>query len=100
MYQLDVNDAMIYIISMGFLFLVLNSIRSLVGYFIKPIFDRAFYYLYVDIVLLVFIIGATVILDYSDVFDEDRIDLNYLTHALSIFTLSWLIFGIILIFTG
>mmetsp|Transcript_35465 Transcript_35465/g.6392 ORF Transcript_35465/g.6392 Transcript_35465/m.6392 type:complete len:92 (+) Transcript_35465:91-366(+) len=88
---------MIYIIGLGFLFLLLHAVRLIVGFSIDSFLYPALYNLFVDVTILALLCTLTSVLDFYNVFDEDKIDFEYLSLGIAFFILAWLLLGLVLI---
>ena len=88
---------MLYVIGIGFLFLLLHAVRFIIGNRLDTFLQPALYNLFVDVTILALLCALTLVLDYYDIFDENHIDFGMLTTGIATFILSWLLLGMVLI---
>lgn len=96
--DLITSSSTLFVIGLGFLFLIFHSLRLVFNAIIEPGLKPGIYSLMVDVAILVVIWSLTVLVDYSDVLDEDRLDLNMIVLGVAIFILIWMLQGLWIIF--
>ena len=92
---METSLAMIAVIALGFLFLLLHSLRGMWISYTGSEFNQATYTLLIDSTLLVMLWCITAVLDYLDVFD---LDISSILVGLALFTFFWLCMGLWLLF--
>ncbi|CAG9316704.1 unnamed protein product [Blepharisma stoltei] len=96
--DLEASSTMVCVIGLGFLFLILRGARSVFGALVENGLKTGIYALMADIALLVVVWSATVVADYGDWFDEDRLDFDMIVVGVALFILIWMMQGLWLIF--
>ncbi|OMJ72318.1 hypothetical protein SteCoe_29264 [Stentor coeruleus] len=91
------STSMIIIISLGFMFLLLHGVRSLLGFTILSFLNPAFYSLFVDVAILLFICAIVSIGYYSDFLEDNHLDHSVIIIGSAVFTFFWLLLGLWLI---
>lgn len=84
--ELEVSGTTIFVIGLGFLFLLLHGARLVVGYNIDNFLSPALYTLFVDISILLVICTVTALAYYFEIFDDDYLDYEIIIAGLAIFT--------------
>jgi len=91
---------MVYVISVGFLFLILLGARNVLGIHIDDIFEPAMYSLFTNITILALLSVITAIFWYFDVFDGTDFDMCLLLIGTALFVLIWFLCALWLIVAG
>ena len=90
----DFSIVIIFVMSIGFVFLLLQGLRSLFGVSVQSFLNPAFYSLFIDVTILLIICSLLSLGDYADVFDSDIIDYSILLIGVALFTFFWLFLGL------
>ena len=92
--ELQASFAMVTVIGLGFLFLIMHAMRSMMKRFFEEGLNHALYSLLVDVCILVFIWCLTALVDYFDILDEDKIELDLVLVGFAVFIVFWLVMGL------
>ena len=92
--EIELSESTIFVIALGVLFLLLQGIRSLIGFSIHSFLNQAFYSLFVDVTILLVICTIASICYYIELFDSDSIDYSLIIMGIALFTFFWLLLGI------
>lgn len=88
---------MLYVIGVGFIFIIVTSIRVAIGSRLETFLHPALYCLYIDVSILTLLCALSTLVSYFDLFDEDKIKIKDLIVGLGVFTFIWLVFSLYLI---
>ena len=96
-YEMEAHTNMVYVIGIGFLFLIMTGCRNFIGIKVDEVLDPALYDLFVNVVILSVIAVLSAILDYFDVFEGAHLDMKLILLGNALFILIWFFCGIWLI---
>jgi len=98
--DLEASLDMVYVVALGFVFLLLQTLRVWLGYRLDSYMAEPLHALFVDVSLMVALAVVTAIINHMDWFDDDKIDLGKILYGFSLFILFWLLLGLWLVFAG
>ena len=95
--DLEASLDMVYIVTLGFIFLMLQTLRVWLGYRLDSYMAEPLHALFVDVSLMVALAILTAFLNHMGWFDSDKIDLGKIVYGFCLFILFWLLLGLWLV---
>jgi hypothetical protein len=76
---------MLYIIGVGFIFVIITSVRVAIGTRLEAFLHPALYNIYIDVSILTLLCAFSTLMSYFDIFDESKIHMRNMIAGLGIF---------------
>ena len=96
-YEMEAHTNMVYVIGIGFLFLIMTGCRSFIGIKVDEVLDPALYDLFVNVAILSVLAVLSAIFDYFDVFEGSHLNMRLILLGNALFILIWFFCGMWLI---
>ena len=97
---MEAHTNMVYVIGIGFLFLIMTGCRNFIGIKVDDVLDPALYDLFVNVAILSVLAVLSAILDYFEVFEGSNLPMKMLLLGNALFILIWFFCGIWLIISA